>query len=124
MVSFKIWCLIFNDNVALNHTNLPSNNCKFRKYSLLRGFKSFRLPFVSNVEENCFPIFEMTVMFTACVKHSAGRALASDWSANSFIMVVCENFWSCLGQEILTKLKKKTILLRQKSKTIYGSAGC
>ena len=40
--------------------------------------------------------------------HPAGRALTSDWSVNSFIMVVYENvFYSCFGKKVLTELKKK-----------------
>ena len=48
-------------------------------------------------------------IFVRDLKHPAGRAFISDWSANGFVIVVYEKFfYSCIGQKILTKLKKKS----------------
>ena len=48
------------------------------------------------------------VGFARCVvDHPAGRALNSDWSLNSFIMVVYDNLLAVLWTEnILTELQK------------------
>ena len=77
-----------------SETNLPSCLQKVTKILHISWtYESSCSPFVTNVEEFFFPIFEMTVMYTACVNHPAGRALTSDWSTNDFVMIVCQKFF-------------------------------
>ena len=58
--------------------------------------------FLSNILEDC--------MFTSCVKHPTGEALFSDWSANSFMMVVCEKIFSCALDRKFKLNSKYTVL--------------
>ena len=52
--------------------------------------------------------------------HLAGRALTSDWSVNSFVMVIYENFFNLtLGRKFWLIFKK--ILIDTHNKTMCGS---
>ena len=50
------------------------------------------------------------------IVHPTGRALTPDWSTNSFIVVVFEDF--------LSKARVKKLLIDNHCKTVHGPAGC
>ena len=59
---------------------------------------------------------EVNVIAGSCLAHPEGKVLSSDWSVNSFVMIVSDKFFS---QKFLSKVRLKKFVINNHYKTIY-----
>ena len=87
-------------------TQLPLRAVKMWHLSHIEDMDNLFVNFNTYVLLSAERIFLSQIVFQW---HPAGRALTSDWTFNSFVIVACEkSLKSCFGQKILAELKKYT----------------